>query len=165
MVRRKSNSARIPCCTRRRAMAPAGPDAALVEEIGKGPERVFDVFSKLGMEPTIPKAGVTATAAGMDNSRAHSAIEAWAGNLKNGLDEGLAYTAQWLGIADVVTANVSTDFAALTGSTDEAKIIGDAQKRNVISAKTERTELKRRGILGPDFKEDEEEQRLAEEQQ
>lgn len=51
------------------------------------------------------------------------------------------------------------------GSTDEAKIIGDAQKRSVISAKTERSELKRRGILGPDFKEEDEEQRLAEEQQ
>ena len=87
-----------------------------------------------------------------------------AGNLKNGLDEGLAFTAQWLGVADTVTANVSTDFAALTGSTDEAKIIGDAQKRNVVSAKTERSELKRRGILGPDFREEDEEQRLAEEQ-
>jgi hypothetical protein len=142
-----------------------GPEAALVEQIAKGPQRVLDDFSKLAMEPTIPKAGVTATAAGVDNSRAHSAIEAWAGNLKNGLDEGLAYVAQWLNVADTVTANVSTDFAALTGSTDEAKIIGDAQKRNVISAKTERSELKRRGILGPDFREEEEEQRLAEEQQ
>jgi hypothetical protein len=76
-----------------------------------------------------------------------------------------AYFAQWLGIADTVTANVSTDFAALTGSTDEAKIIGAAQKRNVISAKTERSEVKRRGIFGPDFKEEDEEQRLAEEQE
>ncbi|MDI2103937.1 DUF4055 domain-containing protein [Bradyrhizobium sp. Mp64] len=141
-----------------------GPDAALVEQIGKGPERVLDAFSKLAKEPTIPKAGVTATASGMDNSRAHSAIEAWAGNLKNGLDEGLAFTAKWLGIADNVTASVSTDFAALTGSADEAKIIGDAQKRKVVSAKTERAELKRRGILGPDFKEEDEEVRLAEEQ-
>jgi hypothetical protein len=49
----------------------------------------------------------------VDNSRAHSAIEAWAGNLKNGLDEGLAYVAQWLNIADIVTANDSTGFAAL----------------------------------------------------
>jgi Domain of unknown function (DUF4055) len=142
-----------------------GPDAGLVGEIGKGPERVLDVFSRLAMEPTVPKAGVTATAAGVDNSRAHSAIEAWSSNLKNALDEGLAFTAQWLGIADAITANVSTDFAALTGSMDEAKILGDAQKRNVISAKTERAELKRRGILGPDFREEDEEQRLAEEQQ
>jgi hypothetical protein len=66
-----------------------GPDAALVEQIGKGPERVYDTFSKLALQPTIPKARVTATATGVDNSRAHSAIEAWSGNLKNGLDEGL----------------------------------------------------------------------------
>jgi len=51
------------------------------------------------------------------------------------------------------------------GSTNESKIIGDAKKRNVISAKTERAELKRRGILGPDFTEADEELRLAEEQQ
>ena len=148
-------------------MVRAGPSgrAALVGEIGKGPERILDVFSKLAMEPTVPKAGVTATAAGVDNSRAHSAIEAWAGNLKNGLDEGLAFTAQWLGVADTATASVSTDFAALTGSVDEAKIIGDAQKRGALSAKTERSELKRRGILAPDFMEEDEEQRLAEEQQ
>jgi hypothetical protein len=71
----------------------------------------------------------------------------------------------WLGQADIVTASVSTDFIAMAGSTDEARAIGDAQKRGVVSAKTERVELKRRGILGPDYNEDEEEQRLAEEQQ
>jgi hypothetical protein len=60
---------------------------------------------------------------------------------------------------------ISTDFIAMAGSTDEARAIGDAQKRGVVSAKTERVELKRRGILGPDYNEDEEEQRLAEEQQ
>jgi len=32
--------------------------------------------------------------------------------------KGSAYTAKWFGIADTVTANVSTDFAALAGSTD-----------------------------------------------
>ena len=68
-----------------------------------------------------------------------------------------------LRIAGVGPDKIAEQFS-VTGSTDEAKIIGDAQKRNVVSAKTERSELKRRGILGPDFKEDEEEQRLAEEQ-
>jgi hypothetical protein len=32
-----------------------GPDAALVEQIGKSPERVLDVFSKLAMEPTFQR--------------------------------------------------------------------------------------------------------------
>ena len=90
---------------------------------------------------------VRAIAAGVDNSRAHSAIEAWAGNLKNGLDEGLAFTAQWLGIADTVTASVSTDFAALTGSTDEAKIIGDSQKRGVSRRKPNAPSLSAEAFL------------------
>ena len=77
----------------------------------------------------------------------------------HGLDEGLAYTAQRLVIADIATANVSTDFAALTGSTDEAKIIvrrAEAQCHLGDDAKTERAELKRRDILGQDFKEEDE---------
>ena len=65
---------------------------------------------------------------------------------------------------DTVTASVSTDVFS-PHSIDEAKIIGDAERRSVISVKTERTELKRRGILKPDFSENEEEMRLAEEQQ
>src|SRR4051794_20741038 len=40
-----------------------------------------------------------------------------------------------------------------------------AEFRDDIAAKTERAELKRRGILGPDFKKEDEELRLAEEQQ
>ena len=135
-----------------------GPDAALVAEIAKGPERIMEVFSKLALEPTLPKSNVTATSSAIDNSRAHSAIESWAISLKNALDEGLMFTAKWLAIADVTTANVSTDFAALVGGADEAKVLAIAQQRSVISAKTERNELKRRSILGPDAPSDEEEE-------
>ena len=118
----------------------------------------MEVFSKLALEPTLPKSNVTATSSAIDNSRAHSAIESWAISLKNALDEGLMFTAKWLAIADVTTANVSTDFAALVGGADEAKVLASAQQRSVISAKTERNELKRRSILGPDAPSDEEEE-------
>ena len=118
----------------------------------------MEVFSKLALEPTLPKSNVTATSSAIDNSRAHSAIKSWAISLKNALDEGLMFTAKWLAIADVTTANVSTDFAALVGGADEAKVLASAQQRSVISAKTERNELKRRSILGPDAPSDEEEE-------
>lgn len=137
-----------------------GPDAALVEQIRKTPQDVRDEFNKLALEPTLPKSNVTATASGIDNSRAHSAIESWAIALKNALDEGLMFTAKWLNIADVTTANVSTDFAAQAGGAEEAKVLASAQQRGVISAKTERAELKRRSILGPDSPDDETEQEL-----
>ncbi|MDT3686487.1 MAG: DUF4055 domain-containing protein [Pseudorhodoplanes sp.] len=137
-----------------------GPDASLVAEIAKGPERIMEVFSKLALEPTLPRSNVTATASGIDQSRAHSAIESWSIALKNALDEGLAFTAKWMQIADVTTANVSTDFAAQAGGAEEAKVLASAQQRGVISAKTERNELRRRSILGPDAPDDEAEEEL-----
>ncbi|MBR1281620.1 DUF4055 domain-containing protein [Bradyrhizobium sp. AUGA SZCCT0177] len=139
-----------------------GPDAALVAEVAKSPERVMDEFRRLAMEPMVQKSGnVTATASAIDNSRAHSAIEAWAGGLKDALDQALKFTSMWLQQSDQVTANVSTDFVAMVGSTEEAKVIADAQKRGVLSGKTERAELKRRSILAPDWNEDEEDEQIA----
>lgn len=142
-----------------------GPDAALVAEVAKSPERVMEAFNKLAMEPTIPRANVTATAAGIDNSRAHSAIEAWAGALQDALNQALRFTAMWLKEPDATTATVATDFVSRASSSDEARVLGDAQKRGVISAKTERAELKRRSILSPEFDEESEELQIAAEQQ
>lgn len=142
-----------------------GPDAALVEQVRKTPADVLDAFNKLAMQPTIPQQGVTATASGIDNSRAHSAIEAWANLLADALNNGLRFTSMWLGEKDQTTATVSTDFAGVASSVDEARVLGDAQKRGVISAKTERAELVRRSILGPDFDPDAEDEQLAREQE
>jgi hypothetical protein len=70
------------------------------------------------------------------------------------------------GVADTTTANVATDFAALSGaSTDEAKVLASAQQRGVISGETERAELKRRSILGPDWSEEEAVVRIATERE
>ena len=142
-----------------------GPDAALVAEVAKSPERVLEHFNKLAMEPTIPRSNVTATATAIDNSRAHSALEAWAGALKDALDQALRLTSMWVNEADVVTAVVSTDFVSQIANTDEAKVLADAQKRGVISGETERAELKRRGLLSPDWIEETELARLAYEQE
>lgn len=109
----------------------SGPNAALVEQIRKTPQDVLDAFSKLALEPTLPKSNVTAPASQIDNSRALGAIESWAISLKNALDDGLMFTAKWVNIADVTTANVSTDFAALAGGAEEAKALASAQQRGV----------------------------------
>ena len=142
-----------------------GPDAALVAEVSKTPENVLDAFNRWAMQPTIPVANTTATASAIDHSRAHSAIEAWAGALKDALDRGLQFTSMWLGEPDVVTACVSTDFVADNGSTEECRVLLDAQKNGSLSAQTMRAEFKRRAVLGPDFDEEQEEEKIAEEQQ
>lgn len=69
----------------------------------------------------------------------------------------------WLGVPDTATVAVHTDFAGDASNTDEAKVIADAQKRNVISKKTEREELQRRSILGPQFDGEVEDQQIADE--
>jgi|tagenome__1003787_1003787.scaffolds.fasta_scaffold20989750_13 hypothetical protein len=143
-----------------------GPDAALVEQVNTGPDEVLQAFNSLAMQPQVPKSGnVTATASALDNSKAHSAVEAWSYGLKDALDQALHYTAMWFNESDTATAVVSTDFDAAIGSADEAKVLASAQQRGVISGETERGELKRRGILSPDFEEEQELMRIASEQQ
>lgn len=143
-----------------------GPDAALVQQVNGGPDEVLQAFNSLAMQPQVPKSGnVTATASAIDNSKAHSAVEAWAYGLKDALDQALHFTAMWLNEPDTATAIVSTDFDASIGSADEAKVLASAQERGVLSGETERGELKRRGILSPDFEEENEVLRIASEQQ
>ena len=110
----------------------------------------------------MPRTGnITATATGIDASKAHSAVQSWALLLQDTLNQALKFTAQWLQVEDAATVTVHTDFAGDFGSTDEAKVLGDAQKRQVISKRTEREELQRRGILGPQFIQEDEDEQIA----
>ena len=140
------------------------PDAATIAEVGKNPQAIVDDIRRLGMQPTQPRSGnMTATGSAIDASKAHSAVQAWAVLLEDTLNQALKFTAQWLNVADLATVSIHTDFVGDSGSTDEAKVLGAAQARQVISKKTEREELQRRGILGPQFDADAEDQQIAEE--
>lgn len=142
------------------------PDAANITEVRNDVDGIMEDFRRLALQPTTPKSGnMVATGQAIDAAKSHSAVEVWANGLVDALNQALMYTTQWLKIADTVTAVVHTDFGADISGTEESKVIGDMQKRGVISAKTERAENARRGILGPEFDEDEEEQRIAEEQE
>lgn len=142
------------------------PDAQNLKAVGEDIDAVTKEFNRLALQPTMPGSGtITATASAIDAAKSHSAIEAWANGLADTLNQAFKFTMEWMKKADTVTVNVHTDFGVDVQGTEEAKVIGDAEKRGVISKKTEREELSRRGILGPNFSEDQEEQRLAEEQQ
>ncbi len=142
-----------------------GPDAALVAEVAKNPATIIEDMRRLGLQPTLPRtAGITATSAAIDASQAHSAVQAWALLLQDCLNRALQFTAMWLKVEDVATVNVHTDFAGDYGDTTEAQVLGSAQQRGVISKQTEREELARRGILGPQFDEATEDERIAAEE-
>jgi hypothetical protein len=138
------------------------PAAANITEVREDVDGVMEDFRRLAMQPTAPKSGnMVATGQAIDAAKSHSAVEVWANGLADALNQALKYTTEWLKIADTVTAVVHTDFGVDIQGGDEAKIIGDAQKRGVVSKQTERQELARRGILGPEFDEDEEVERIA----
>jgi hypothetical protein len=140
------------------------PDAATITAVAANCERTTTDFRRLAMQPTAPRSGnITATSSAIDASKAHSAVEAWAINLRDTLNQALMFTAMWTGVPDTATVSVHTDFAGDASNTDEAKLLADAQKRNVISKKTEREELQRRSILGPQFEPEAEDQQIAEE--
>lgn len=142
------------------------PPAQNLEQLQKSVDKVMEDFRRLAMQPTTPQSGnMVATGQAIDAAKAHSAVEVWANGLKDTLDQALMYTCQWLKVPDVVTAVVHTDFGTDISGTEESKILGDMQKRGVLSAETERAENARRGILGPDFDEKQEQERIASEQQ
>ena len=141
-------------------------DAALVAEVAKNPAQIVEDMRRLGLQPTLPRTAgtITATSAAIDASQAHSAVQAWALLLQDCLNRALQFTAMWLKVPDVATVNVHTDFAGDYGDTTEAQVLGSAQQRGVISKQTEREELARRGILGRQFDEATEDERIAAEE-
>jgi hypothetical protein len=141
------------------------PNAANIKEIRDDINDIMEDFRRLALQPTTPKSGnMVATGQAIEAAKSHTAIEAWAIAFADACNQAFVFTAQWLKISDTITVSMHTDFGIDLQGTEECKVLGDAQKRGVISAKTEREELSRRGTLGPNFDEDQELQRIAEEQ-
>jgi hypothetical protein len=142
------------------------PDAANITAVCEDVDGIAEDMRRLGLQPMTPKSGnLTATGAAIEGAKAHTAVEVWASGIKDALEQAMVYTAQWLKLPDMIEVIVHTDFGVDIQGGEEAKVIGDAERRGVISKKTEREELRRRGIIRPDNDEEEEEKRLAEEQQ
>lgn len=105
---------------------------------------------------------VTATASGIEAAKAHSTLQAWALALKDALEQAFVFTAMWTG-ADTNTApevSVHTDFAVGLYGAEEVRVLLDARKEAQISRETFWDEMQRRGVLGPQFDREKEEERL-----
>jgi Domain of unknown function (DUF4055) len=118
----------------------------------------------LGMQP-MATANLTVVTTANVSMKAHSAVQAWALGLKDALERAWAITCQWLNKTDEVTVNVHTDFGVDMEAGHEIDSLIKADAQGILSKKTVWDELKRRGVLSDDFDPDEEEQRLAEQQQ
>ena len=128
------------------------PDAANIKEVRDHVASVIEDMQRLGMQPTIARSGdVSATESAISASKAHSALQSWSLNLKDTLERLLEMTHQWMDDADSgsIVVNVHTDFGVGAEATAEANVITTAERQGMISKRTARDELQRRGILGP----------------
>jgi len=145
------------------------PDARNLKEIREHVGSIIEDMQRLGMAPTIERDGdVSATEFAIASAKAHSALESWALNLKDAIEQALAFTVPWMNQDDrraigawPIAVDVHTDFSADVQAAAEANVILTAEKERVISKQTARDELARRGMLGPNFDPVEEDRRLA----
>jgi len=141
------------------------PAAANLKEIREDIAEIVADIRRLGMQPMLPRTGtVTATASGIDAAKAHSTLQAWALALKDALEQAFVFSAAWMRAAgSAPEVSVNTDFAVGLYGAEEVRVLLDARKEAQISQETLWDELQRRGVLGPQFDREKEEQRLLEE--
>lgn len=110
---------------------------------------------ELGRMPLVAgTAGITQVAAAFASKKASSALQEWAMRLKDALEKCFAITAMWMGYqSDAVSPEVSifTDFSIELSDAEAPRILLDTYKEGVISRFVLRDELKRRGILSPNY--------------
>jgi Domain of unknown function (DUF4055) len=140
------------------------PDAANLAAIGAHVESVIEHMRRLAMEPMTARSGdVTATATSVAAAKAHSALESWALGLKDALEQAFVFTEGYLGVTKPTVVQIHTDFGVGDQNNADAKTLLEAQKAEIISKKTVRDELVRRGFLGSQFDSENEDQQIAEE--
>ncbi|MFD2248927.1 hypothetical protein FHS82_001043 [Pseudochelatococcus lubricantis] len=138
------------------------PDAANIGQIREDIRDLIADMRRLGMQPLTQQAGgITATATSVESAKAHSALQTWAVGLKDALEQALAITADWLGEKIEAEVFVDTDFVVGSGDSQELTTLQSARTSRDISRDTYWDELRRRGILGPQFDKAVEADRLA----
>lgn len=119
----------------------------------------------LGMQP-LTTANLTVITTANVAMKAHSAVMAWSLALKDALEQALKFTAMWLGQTDAAPeVDIYTDFGVDFQAGTELDSLLKAQGQGILSKRTTQDEFKRRGVLSDNFDPDEEEKRLAEDEQ
>ena len=125
-----------------------------------------DRIAAMSYEPLLMRrSGVeTATRTAIDSAAASSALQAWALQLKDAIEQAMVFTALWEGVEETQagTIQMNTDYQLTIASTDAADLLS-MRKAGELSRKTLWNEYSRRGVLGPDFNEEQEAEQLTEE--
>ncbi len=118
----------------------------------------------LGMQP-LAVANLTVTLSNHVTKKASSQVEKWAFLFKDALEKAWKFTAAWLNDKAEPEVVIHTDFAIEQEQGNVLDSLLKAEGQGVFSKETVRAEFKRRNAVSNDVTEDDEQERLAEEQQ
>lgn len=140
------------------------PNAGNIEQVRNHVQSVIDDIRRLGMQPLTPKSGTpTATGQSIEAAKAHSAVQAWALDLQDALEQAFVYTCQWLKEPQDVEVTVDVDFSIEPYAPAPLQTLQAARNAKDITLRTYWDGLRRFDVLPADFDPDEEETALADE--
>lgn len=127
-------------------------------------DRIEKQLRELGRQPLTAQTGnLTVVTTAFAAQKGNSAVQAWALNLKEALEQALTLTALWLKEQAAPVVRVYTDFAIEIGDDAGPKTLLEMRKAGDLSRRTMWSEAQRRNILSADFDPEEEETRIEDE--
>lgn len=141
------------------------PGAQSITENRNQLELTRKEMRELGMQP-LAEANLTVFTSANISKKASSSVQAWVFLFKDAIEQALKYTAMWLEDKTYEPEIIiHTDFAIELESGKELDALLKAEASGIYSKQTVRGEFKRRDIVSNDLNDEEEQQRIAEEQQ
>jgi hypothetical protein len=118
---------------------------------------------ELGRQPLTATQGITVVSAAYAGQKASSAVQAWAWQLKDALEQAYRLTGLWLRDTTPTVVKIFTDFALEIGDDKGPDALATMRSTGDLSQQTLWDEMKRRNVLSSDFDADAERLRLEEE--
>lgn len=140
------------------------PSANSLEFLKKKIDSTKQDLRELGRQPlTALSSQLTNTTTAIAAGKAKSAVTAWALALKDALENALQITMLYMGSTYEPEVNVYTGFDNVLDDGSDLETLDKARERRDLSQETYWFELKRRKILSPEFKGEDEVKRLLDE--
>ena len=128
------------------------PNANSMEFLKKDISSTKQDLRELGRQPlTSLSTQLTTVTTSIAAGKAKSAVTAWALSLKDALQNALKITALYYGSEYETKVNVFTGFDNVKDDGSDLDTLSDARTRGDLSLETFHRELKRRGVLSPEF--------------
>jgi hypothetical protein len=140
------------------------PTANSMEFLKKSIDSTKQDLRELGRQPlTALSSQLTTVTTSIAAGKAKSAVTAWALGLKDALENALLITMKWMNVQYEPEVNVYTGFDNVMDDGSDLEALGKARERGDLSQETYWAELKRRKVLSPEFKAEDEFKRILNE--